>query len=188
MSAINKKIIYLLTFIFILLFLVVLSPYLLDLLPKKDEGQYDKKLHLSDFTKDNVTEFAIRKGEDVKRFQKIDNTWKLNEQTVSSPELDSFFESLTETEITSLASENSENHGNYELQADEAYILTFISGKKVSEFLIGKTGSSFGTFYIRKQDENEVYFAEGELRNKIVRSPDSWYEKETSGDDNESAD
>ncbi|OGQ04728.1 MAG: hypothetical protein A3F82_08285 [Deltaproteobacteria bacterium RIFCSPLOWO2_12_FULL_44_12] len=111
---------------------------------------------------------------DVKKETEAPEKW----YKADSNKVDLILNILLDVQLSSLAGNNPEKHGFFEVNAVGMQIRLFDSvGKKIEHLYLGKTGAGFLESYVRKEGENEVYLANRYLRGTLSPTAEDWKEK-----------
>lgn len=89
--------------------------------------------------------------------------------------IDLSLNTLLDLNAVSLAGNNPEKHGFFEVNAAGMQIRLYnAGGKKIEHIYVGKTGAGFLESYIRKDGENEVYLTNRYLRSSFSPMVEDW--------------
>lgn len=170
----DDKTIKSLLIIFAGLLVIAISFNYLDKFSLKKEASVKADFNLSNFTKETVEKVRIKKGDDEKTLVNKDGLWKINDEIASSDKINTFFNNLKKVEIKEVVSKNPENHKNFGINEDDAYLLIFTQNGKNAVFFIGNPGISSNLFYLKKKGSKNIYLASGLLRNIISQDTSEW--------------
>ena len=99
-------------------------------------------------------------------------------QPADNKKVDLTLQTLVDLDITSLAGNNPERFGFFEVNVVGMQVRVFdAAGKKLVHLYIGKTGPAFTESYVRKEGEDAVYIANRYLRSSFSPVTDDWKEK-----------
>jgi hypothetical protein len=104
--------------------------------------------------------------------------WTVNDYRADSSAVARFWESVATVEVGSLVGSNPANHPRLGVAADSAWTLDVETPDGARNLLVGKSGTRYGTTYVRLPDAEGVYLLEGGLRPVITRSLDEWRNKQ----------
>lgn len=126
-------------------------------------------------------QIAEIKTEMKKNLEKSEEKKSVPKQTgekwekVDSGKLATALDILLDTQAVSLAGNNPERHGTFEVNPIGEQIRLFDKdGKMLEHFYLGKAGVAFMEGYIRKEGQNEVYLANKFLRPYFPATVEGW--------------
>jgi len=93
-------------------------------------------------------------------------------------EIGRFFDALHGITVTSIASKNPVNHERYDATEENGYSLVLKQNGTETRFIIGTSGPTFNSFYIKKKDNEKLYLVQGSLRSKLTQGVTAWKKKE----------
>lgn len=173
----NKKTLLILAGIFVGLIVVASYPEWKESVGFTQSPVPMSELSFSPFTQETTEQVVISKqGEEEKTLLKKNGTWVMNNLEASEKSVDDFFEALTALKVGSLASKNKENFSGFGVD-DTGYTLSLSRNGEVTTFIVGSTGPSLGSFYVRTKDGANVYLIEGKLPGTLAQSVSFWREK-----------
>jgi len=169
--------------IFAIMLLVALAPYALQRLnwgQKKADN-----LGIAQIKKETINKVVIKSGSEKVELKKIESGnlpagkagWKVESYDMSKSLMDDFLMSLSNVTDEGLVSKNKENQGEFGVDEQTGTSLTLYANNKEFTYVLGKTGSTAGSFYIRKSKEDNVYLGSGGLKEKTLTTVDAWREK-----------
>ncbi len=129
---------------------------------------------------DSVTSVRISGPGDTLTLARAGQTgakWTVNGLATDSETVARFFATLQDTRIGDLVSTNPANQASMGLSRDSAWTLSLEAGGKTRTILVGKTGPSYSTAYVRLPGKNQVYLARGNLRPNVTRELNDWRNK-----------
>jgi hypothetical protein len=103
--------------------------------------------------------------------------WTVNGFRADSAGVARFWEAVGGTSVEDLVGTNPDNHLRLGVNADSAWSLDLVLPNERRTLLVGKSGTRYGTAYVRLPDHDEVYLMEGGLRPTMTRSLDDWRSK-----------
>jgi len=168
------------TLIFVVLLLVVLYPTIRNSVEEKlnKKPESAPNVIFKDLTRDNISEILIKSSQKETKITRIENGWVFDGKKVNTRLLDNFFGDLKNLKVGEIISRNQSNHQDLGVSEDVGYVLTIKSTdgseKKV---IIGRSSTGLTSFYIREADKDEVYIADGAVRNDVTRSDIEWLDK-----------
>ncbi len=111
------------------------------------------------------------------RLRRTGGDWQVNGYRADSGAVARFWETVAEARIGDLVGANPTNHGRMGVTGDSAWTFEVELSGEMRTLMVGKSGSRYGTAYVRLPDENEVYLLEGNLRPTVTRNLDDWRNK-----------
>jgi len=105
---------------------------------------------------------------------RVDGSWVVNGLRSDSGAVARFFQTLTTSEVASLAASNPSNHARMGVSADSAASMELEVAGATRTLLIGLDGPRAGTMYARVRDEDPVYLVQSGLRAYAWRQLDDW--------------
>jgi hypothetical protein len=103
--------------------------------------------------------------------------WTVNSFSADSGSVARFWEGMADATVGDRVGSNPANHPRLGVSSDSAWTLQVETSEGTRSVLVGKSGSRYGTAYIRLPDENDVYLLEAGLRPLITRTLDDWRDK-----------
>jgi hypothetical protein len=113
-------------------------------------------------------------GVELKR---VGGGWVANGFQADSGTVARFWDALAEVEVGDRVGSNPANHPRLGVAPDSAWTLEVEMPDGARTLLIGKSGTRYGTAYVRLPDEDDVYLLEGGLRPTMTRTLDDWRDK-----------
>ncbi|MBI4130625.1 DUF4340 domain-containing protein [Candidatus Roizmanbacteria bacterium] len=171
----SKKTINILSGIFVLLLAVFIWPTLSEFIGERlgsNKGQ-----SLVSVGADVVNKVVITQGVETVTLEKKDTVWRVGEYEVDGEKITSLLTGLADIETKQIVSRNKENHSQYMVDETGGLTVTISHDGNDTTIIVGKSGSAAGTYYIRKKDSDDVYLAEGALRNEITATDRVWIDK-----------
>jgi len=105
--------------------------------------------------------------------------WTVNGFEASSPELNSFFQALSDSSEAELVSTGATVHQRMEVDAGSATRIRFVDGlSTVADVLFGKSGRRYNSRYVRSNESDFVYLYVGEVSRFVNRSVNDWRNKQ----------
>lgn len=111
---------------------------------------------------------------DTVRLAREGDAWTVNGFTADSAAVERFLRALDETEATSVASTNPDNHARLGVDADSAWTLSIGDGPAI---LLGKPGARYRTAFARMPDSDVTSLLTGDLRSAAARPLSDWRDK-----------
>jgi len=163
--------------ILLLVFVLLLAIAVLSSLGRLNLGRNESSdiFGFSQINSASVDRFLIKKAGDQKVFSKENGVWKVNGFAASEKSVRDFLDEFTNFKVDKLVSNNPDNHKNFDVADDTAYVIVFENFQKT--VLIGKQGPMFGTFYARLEGSPQVYLVSGDLIGKVTRNLSDWRDK-----------
>jgi len=103
--------------------------------------------------------------------------WEVNGFHADSGAVARFWETMIDASVDGLVGRNPANHARLGVSPDSAWTLEVVGSDGSRDILVGKSGSRYGTTYVRLPDADEVYLVEGSLRPIVTRDLESWRNK-----------
>lgn len=173
----NRKTLLILFGIFITLGVAASFPFWREQAGLMQPTPSQAELDFSVFTKDNTGKIVIvKQGEEKKVLERKDGVWMIDTFEAAPKTVDTFFDSMKSLKVGALVSKNKNNFSGFGV-GDEGYEVTFFENAKETSFVIGSSGSSFGSFYARKKDGANVYLVEGKLSDTLSQAVSFWRDK-----------
>jgi hypothetical protein len=104
--------------------------------------------------------------------------WTVNGYRADSSAVARFWEAVAAAEVGGLVGSNPANHPRLGVAVDSAWTLDLETPDGGRSLLVGKSGTRYGTTYVRLPDAEGVYLLAGGLRPMITRSLDEWRNKQ----------
>lgn len=108
---------------------------------------------------------------------RVAGSWTVNGFRADSSNVARFWEAVAGAEVGDLVGTNPDNHPRLGVAADSAWTLEVEDAQGTRSLLVGKSGTRYGTAYVRLPDRNDVYLLEGGLRPTLTRALDDWRSK-----------
>lgn len=173
----NRKTLLILFGILIALGVAASFPLWRDAVGFMRSDQSEAELDFSELTKDDTGKVVIvKKGEEKKILERKDGVWMIDVFEAAPKTMDVFFDSVKSLKVGALVSKNKNNFSGFGV-GEEGYEVTFSASGKEDSFVIGSSGSSFGSFYARKKDGANVYRVEGKLPDTLSQPVSFWRDK-----------
>lgn len=103
---------------------------------------------------------------------KENSTWKINEFNADPEQVQSFLTSIANANLTSIASNNTANYPNFEIEDSKAQKVTLKYDGGEFSFFVGKLSVGIST-YVRIQGKDPVYVADQSLKSFVTATIDS---------------
>ncbi|MGW8264916.1 MAG: DUF4340 domain-containing protein [Longimicrobiales bacterium] len=103
--------------------------------------------------------------------------WTINGFRADSGTVAGFWDALGAAEVGDLVGSNPGNHPRLGVSPDSAWALEVEMAEGARTVLIGKSGTRYGTAYVRLPAQDEVYLLDGGLRPAVTRTLDDWRNK-----------
>ena len=174
----NKKTIFTLLALFIVLAFFVAYPSIRKRISKGPDPALAAELNLTSITLESTDRFEIKTPQEDKQFSKDNGKWKVNGLDASPKEIDDFFGNIKKLKVESQASKNRDNHKSYGITEEEGALLSFTQGSATIAYIVGKSANFGDGFYMRKKDGDNVYVVSGAtLSSEIFQTAYSWRDK-----------
>lgn len=175
----NKKTISILGGVFLVLLIGATFPLWKKYLPAQQKTSATSSVfNFASLSESNTEKFTIQKGTDKKVFIKKGSDWFLNDKKVVSENVKLFFEGFQKAETKERVAKNPENHKDLGVTKEIGYLMTFTkNGGENTAFIVGNSSSGETTYYIRKEDSNDVYAVSSVAFYKLSEGVDQWIEK-----------
>lgn len=118
-----------------------------------------------------VTNSKTKIRENLNPAEKVPESW----QKIDSGKLLTALNILKNLHVISLAGNNPERHGYFEVSPVGMQVWFYDSaGKELAKLYLGKMGAGFGESYIRKEGDNNVYLTDHFLRVLFPADAEKW--------------
>ncbi len=125
-----------------------------------------------------VREVVFRRPGDTVTLARSGDGWTVNGYDADSSRISSLFGALSEENAGGVIARNPANHARLGVSADSATRAVFRGPDGDSTvLLVGASGSSFPSVYVRIADQDPVHLLEGELRTAARRTADQWRDR-----------
>jgi hypothetical protein len=104
----------------------------------------------------------------------VGGRWEADGFKTDSGSISRFFQTLSRSEVSSVAATNPANHGRMGVGADSAAYIELEQGGSTRRLLVGVDGPRTATFYARLPDEDVVYLLDSGVRSYVFRQLDDW--------------
>ncbi|MBT3356469.1 DUF4340 domain-containing protein [bacterium] len=181
----NPKNIKLLAIVFTGLLVIAVFPWLKQkITPTKEIASKFENIsvNFSQFSKENTEEISIKQGDQETVLSLRDGVWMVNEKEASQEKIVTLFQEFNLAKVQKQSSKNKANQAKFEVNQEQATILTITSDSKDTVFFIGKSGPSFDSFYARKKEIVNVYLVDGNLKNILSVDEVAWEKVDEVGD------
>jgi len=130
-------------------------------------------------TPESVTSVQFREpgGGASVTLERGEGSWTVNGFRADSATVARFWEAVGEAKVADLVGSNPDNHPRLGVTADSAWTVEVHQAQGTRSLLVGKSGTRYGTAYVRLPDQAEVYLLEGGLRPTLTRALDDWRSK-----------
>lgn len=104
--------------------------------------------------------------------------WTVGGYAADSAAMDRFETALADARIVQLAAVNAVNHARLGVDSSTAFTLELEdAGGSVTTLLVGETGSTAGTVYVRLPEQDETFAVSADLRTPVTRSAYDWRDR-----------
>lgn len=125
-----------------------------------------------------VEEVVFRRPANSVTLTRGDDGWRVNGHRADSSRVASLFSSVAEENAGRVVATNPANHGRLGVSEDSAVRAVFRqeSGDSTA-LLVGASGSSWPSVYVRAEGDDAVFLLRGDLRTAARRSVQDWRDK-----------
>lgn len=116
-------------------------------------------------------------GQDPLVLTRRDGAWTVNGFRADSGTVAAFWGAIEGVEVGDLVGSNPGNHPRLGVSPDSAWTLEVEMPGGSRALLIGKSGTRYGTTYVRLPAQDEVYLLDGGLRPTVTRALADWRNK-----------
>ncbi len=126
-----------------------------------------------------VTAVVIAKPGDTISLARSEGGWTVNGFAAAANEVNQLLGGLADTAgAGEVVAESPASHSRFGVDSASARRVTVRAGDKIlSSYLVGNRGSSFGTVYLRRDNDNRVYQMKSGLAEAANRELDDWRDK-----------
>lgn len=104
--------------------------------------------------------------------------WTIDDYPADSSGLNLLWRALSEAQVERLASSNPENHARMGLSLDSAWTLELTrTNGSTSTLLVGKSGPTFPSTFVRLPGQNDVVVISQDLRTPVTRALFMWRDR-----------
>ncbi|RJQ30935.1 MAG: DUF4340 domain-containing protein [Actinobacteria bacterium] len=136
-----------------------------------------KKYDFKALTKD-LDKIEVEKGKEKYTLEKKGDKWTIGGKKADKTKVDAVVTALGEAKISEVASEKEADYSLYQVDNKAGTNVAFYSGgSKKGEFIIGKQGSDYQSFYLKLPDDKAVYTVVGNLSSSFNVKSSDWVEK-----------
>lgn len=127
----------------------------------------------------SVQEVVFQRPRDTVRLTPSDGSWAVNGYAADSARAAGLWSALDPEGIDGVVARNPQNHARLGVAADSAPRAVFrtVDGETTT-LLVGNTGPTYSSAYVRLEGADEVVLLDGELRSAARRGVDAWRDKE----------
>lgn len=163
-------------YLILLLIIVALSVYLF--MRKEDRTLYELPV-LPEISKKDISKIEITKGETAIVLNKKDDQWYIGSQQypADKDKINEILDVCERLTLTALVSE-SENYSRYDLTNEKKLnVKAWQNDTLKRNFDVGKAAPSFRHTFVKLADDDRVFHARDNFRNKFDQSVDNLREK-----------
>ncbi len=174
----TKKNTYILAGVLILLIFVVVL-----ISERGEKTTSDKKIEQQFFSVDSavVDKVELLKSGKKTTLVKAGAEWRLSEPVDYSTHpgfVQALISDLKNYKLESVVSRNADNKAFYGFNDTNTIKITvYQNGSSLGYFLIGESGKGPSQSFVKKEDADDIYLADGLLRNNFMKSSDEWRNK-----------
>lgn len=133
---------------------------------------------LASLEPDAVEEVRFVRLQDTIRLSRSGEAWSVNGRTADSSRVARFWNDLAEARVTGPIARNPANHARLGVAGDSAVLVVFrTSDGQTRELLVGESGPSFPSSYVRLPDRDPVHVVHADLRGAARRNLESWRDR-----------
>ncbi len=105
--------------------------------------------------------------------------WQVNRHPADRKAIDDLFHALTDTAmIVELVASSPASHARMAVDSVQGKLVKLIAGPRtVSEFYVGKRGPAFGSVYVRRVGEDDVFLLRGRFASVAGKNLEGWRDK-----------
>jgi len=131
------------------------------------------------FDRSTVTTVVIGPPEDSVVLTRVTGGWTVNGLPAASDLVERLLSDLTDSAATGdLVAESPSSHGRLGVDSAGAKRVTVRSGDRVLvQYLVGNGGATWGTVYLRRENDAKVYQVTSGLTEAVSRALDDWRDK-----------
>lgn len=108
---------------------------------------------------------------------KGDSGWQVDQFKASQNKIDALLTDLRNFRLDSLVSTNPENEEKFSVASESGFLVTLTQPKGDTTIIVGGPGSRSSTYFLKPQNTDNVYLADGDLNNLIHQSVNDWRDK-----------
>lgn len=125
-----------------------------------------------------VEEVRFVRPEDTVRLTRSEEGWTVDGNPADSARLAQFWSDLSGAEVTGPIARNPSNHPRLGVAADSAArVVIRTSDGETHEMLVGESGPSFPSSYVRLPDRDPVHVVHADVRGAARRNAESWRDR-----------
>lgn len=111
------------------------------------------------------------------RLERSGRSWRVEGHPADSLQVSRLLEALGNAHTGAPVALNPSNHARMEVDDASARIVVLEGAEAVDTLLLGKTGTSYSSVYVRLPGHDEVYLVDAELRPHASRDANEWRSK-----------
>lgn len=132
-------------------------------------------LGLDGFAFERVDSVVIARTGDTLRLVRSQDGWRVGRWPADSARVEELWRSAREAAATELVARSPTNHPRLGVTDEAAIRLVLWAGaEREAELLVGESGPTWPSAYVRRAGDDDVYLLRGELANVVRRGPDEW--------------
>lgn len=129
-------------------------------------------------TPERVEAVRFVEAGDTVRLERGDRGWTVNGLRADSATVEGFWSELTDARSGGPVARNPENHRRLGVTEDDAAHVVFrLEDGEERELLVGASGPTYPSAYVRLPDEDVVHLLHGQVRGAVTRDPDGWRDR-----------
>jgi len=134
---------------------------------------------LSSINEENIDRIRIAQADKKTELERTSGGWQVAEFEVDSEKISIIWDKLSDASITGPVARNQANHAKFKVAETDGLKVIFQKGtEEVEAIIIGKSGSSFGTTYIRQVGDDNVYIINADLSSSFPLEVSYWRNKD----------
>ena len=109
--------------------------------------------------------------------ERVDEGWSVSGFPADSAAVTRLLDAIERASIGELVAANPDNHERMGVSTDSTTTIEIDVEGVVRELYIGDAGPRFGTAFVRRPGDDEVYLLEGDLKAQMGRDIDQWRDR-----------
>lgn len=135
----------------------------------------DEALGLSGLATERVDSVVFARPDDTLRLARGDVGWRVGRWPADSARIEELWRAAREAQAAELVARSPANHPRLGVTDSAATRVAFFAGgKAAAKLLVGASGPSWPSAYVRRPDAPEVYLLRGDLANLVRRAANEW--------------
>jgi len=131
------------------------------------------------FDRASVTTVVIGQPGDTLTLARVAGGWTVNGLPAATDLVERLLADLTDSAATGeIVAESPSSHARLGVDSAGARRVTVHAGERLlAQYLVGNRGVTYGTVYLRQENDPRVYQVKSGLTEAVSRSPDDWRDK-----------